>query len=306
MSTKPRDLVTRFLSDVLPFLRGTDKVEDAFHDVADAQDKLVREGQDASRDVGRAYERMGDKIKRETRDATRDTKQSFKETGKEAGQEFVSNLGESISSGDLSGVASDTAGGLAATFGMAGPIGIAFAALATGVSLKFAEIAAKAEAMRQKVQSEFDAIRQGADDQANLDRRLEEAFGTTSEGITELRRMAGEVGVSFDDLVEALIDGGPEAQALADKFRAQYDQLQKVRETVLDNGVATADAISANARLRDIYAELAESTKVAADNAWALSRATKDAAYWAQAYGEQSSTWASQLGAAAPYVRGSR
>jgi hypothetical protein len=290
--------VVRFLADVQGFLRGTDQVEEALRDTARQQDAAADAGEDAARRLATAYDRAGDKIKREARETHRSVRDGFADSGREAGAEFTQNLGQSISSGDLSSIATDTAGGLAATFGMAGPIGIAFAALATGASLVFQQIQAQAEAMREAVKSEFDAMFADADRRATLDRRLTEQFGSVQEGVAKIRELAEGANVPFATILDAFADGGDKAQTLLDKMRAQEEILNRSASTSTEWGGSMADAVASTVVLEEKLALVVEATATAARDAEAYAAAMKLGAYYAQqgsSYAVGGSTYQSQV-----------
>lgn len=211
-----RDVVVRFLSDVNGFLRGSDDVSDAYRDMAREAERTEAVGEASARDLARAYERAADKIERDARASARDTRKAYGDTGKEAGQEFSSNLGEAITSGDLSSVAADTAGGLAATFGAKGPIGAAFAAVAVAGSVAFAKIQEAAEQAKQAASEVFEALISQADKEARLRIALERQYGSYLEGMEAIRRMADATGIPVSEIAEAFAEGGEPARRLAD------------------------------------------------------------------------------------------
>jgi hypothetical protein len=340
MARGPRDLVVRFVADVLPFLKDTRKVEDAFGDMVDAQDDLVREGKDATRDLGRAYERLTDKVKRENRDVERDTKQTYKDAGKEAGDEFAQNLGESISGGDISGLISGTVGGLVGTFGKGGPIALAIGALgAVGVGV-FQQLQVSAQEAATAAQAAFDNLSTGADKLATTQTNLETAFGKGDyvSNLKEAKRLAGLLGIDQARLLDLINDGnrGQEdykrilgvIQELTQKNIDNAGDLsasdairvraaQDIRDAVERTSAATNDAIKAQAdterylggsadaaeRLAEANRKTASYTGTIRDN---LAASAASYAKLGSAYAAGGSAYNSQMGAAAPYVKGSR
>lgn len=73
------------------------------------------------------------------------------DAGREVGQEFKQNLGESLSSGDLSGLITDTLGGLVA--GLEGTAGIAFAGLAAGAALLLGNVKKSVEEWNAEIEA---------------------------------------------------------------------------------------------------------------------------------------------------------
>ncbi len=307
---KPRDLLVRFLADVNPFVRDTDKVQRAYEDVAREQDDLARNGDQAARKLSSSYQRAADKISRDIKTSGKETKTTLKDTGKEAGQEFVANLGESISSGDLSGVLSGTAGGLASTFGLAGPIGIAFAGLATVGATVFAGLSAAAKQAAQDAQTAFDELISGADRESRLRSRLESLFGSYQEGLIELGKLSDLTGVSIADIADGLAYGGTKATELE-------GYLGKVRDagTRTTTGLSGGRAGQGLTKVLDDSANAAntlrgylERASAATDGAAKAEARRADAlrtsaSYFAAAYGKGSSTYRSQVPA---YATGRR
>lgn len=233
-----RDVVVRFLSDVNGFLRGTDDVADAYRDVARDADRTADAGEDSARRLSRAYERAADKIERDARESARDTRKAYGDTGKEAGTEFTQNLGEAVSSGDLTGVVSGTLGGLAAQFGTAGPLGIAFAGIATAGAFAFTQIQAAAEKAAEAAANAFEDLLSSADKEARLRGRLTDAYGEYGKGLDTLGRVADQTGIEVADLGDAFIGSEDSARAMADNLKRIADNSPRgmtdgINETLL-------------------------------------------------------------------------
>lgn len=221
MANKPRDLVTRFVSDVAGFLRGTDQVSGALDQVARDQDTLADKGETAARDLSRAYERAGDTIARDAKTTKAKTSQAYGDAGKEAGSEFAQNVGESVSSGDIGGLVSGTVGGLVGTFGKGGPIGIALAGLgAVGVGV-FQSMQEGARVAAEAANKAFDQLREGVSREAKLNAVLEDRFGGLVQGWEQVQRYAEASGIPVEDIAVALADGGKAATDLANTFEKQ-------------------------------------------------------------------------------------
>lgn len=273
-----RDVVVRFLSDVNGFLRGTDDVAEAYRDVARDADRTADAGEDSARRLARAYERAADKIERDARESARDTRKAYGDTGKEAGTEFTQNLGEAVSSGDISGVVSGTLGGLAAQFGTAGPLGVAFAGIATAGAFAFTQIQAAAEKAAEAAANAFEDLLAGADKEAQLRTRLTDAYGEYGKGLDTLGRVADQTGIEIADLGEAFIGSEDDAAAMADALR----------DIAANSPRGMTDGIN-ETLLRQVAEDLeraAEATKTAAR--WEQRRGDAlrvSASYYAGAYG---------------------
>ena len=104
----------------IEFTAETDKYEKGLKDAERATEKLGDEIEDLSKSSGKAargvsddFDRLGD---------------SAADAGSEVGDEFKQNLGQSLASGDMSALLTDTLGGLVAS--LKGPVGLAGAAIA--------------------------------------------------------------------------------------------------------------------------------------------------------------------------------
>lgn len=279
MARQPRDLVVRFLSDVKGFLNGTDRMEEALRDVARDEERLADAGEDSARRLTRAYDRAADEMVRDQRRAHRDVREGFADTGKEAGQEFTQNLGEAISSGDVSGLLGDTAGGLAATFGATGKVGAAFAALAGVAAVTWAAIQQDAEKTKEVALAAFDSITTQADKRARLNSALEAQYGSVMEGLEAIQKMSDSTGIDVERIKDAFAAGGPEARKMAEQAERIKEALAYgARGRGIAGGPTQADVTLAG--------DLADDLNRAAD-------ATERAARAAKTYGENLSVAAS-------------
>lgn len=297
--SKARDVVVRFLADTREFLRGSDNVERAFDDMARAEQRVAETGDKSARDIARAYDRAGDKVRAETRTMGRESASSFGEAGKEAGSEFAQNLGEAISSGDVSGTIAGTVGGLAGTFGAMGPIGLAVAGLGAAAVGVFQAIRSGAETAAQNVSDAFEGILAQEDKAATLTRVLEERYGTRAKGIEELGRAADRIGIPLSELTDALVDGGQEADTLGSKLDAVINRRYgdgKGGESAQQLGEMRATARDLKGYLEDVTTQHNEAA--AAAQRWAdviTDPKVLTAAKALAGYGPGSSTYASQV-----------
>jgi hypothetical protein len=310
MAAKPRDLVVRFLSDVQGFLRGTDDMADALDDTARDLDRVADKGDASARQLAQAFDRAGDSMKRDMRDASRKSQDAISETGKEAGQEFASNLGEAISSGDVSGTLAGTVGGLAATMGATGPIGLGLAGLGALAAGVWGAMSKGAEDAANAAQLAFDQLHDNTTREARLNAVLTDRFGSSVKGWEQIQRYADASGISVEKIAAALVNGGPEARSMAERFEAimkhAYDttgQLDASTSILIDG----QDDLNDRATAMERAAAAAKTERDALRESEGILR--RSATYYAargSAYAAGGSTTNSQLGAAAPYVTGTR
>jgi hypothetical protein len=281
-----RPIVIEWAAQVREWLRGTDQVERSVDDIAkglkDASDDAERfEGdfQNAMRDSERAASRAADKIG----DDFGKVKKDLGDIGDEAGSEFKQNLGESLASGDLEDLLTDTLGGMVS--GLKGPLGLAAAGLAGIAALAFGEMKKQAEEAAAFVASTLDAINSmfeagflAADQQRQL-----EAFTQWAEEnadkFKEWEAPLASVGIRIEDYVQALYNGGQEQADMLATLRliSQETETQTTgqgvqREVETDRAgiakgllksleeqaAAQSDQQGTNALLRDLYREQAE------------------------------------------------
>lgn len=311
MARSARALVVELVADVGDFVKGTQKADDALQDfvsdtetgvrdintaaaklgdnIRDPFEKVGTSAKDAADDAERHFDNLAREAKtsfKKVETAADDAadgvgKESFGEAGKEAGAEFASNLGESLASGDISGVLRDTAGGLVSAFaGLAGPVGIGLAAAAATATVIFGKIQAEAERRAARIASVTGAIfdQMSADMQSAIGEFIRgqayqtfvEGFskdGDLNEGFREMGKLAKAAGVNVGDIANAFIQGGPAADAM----RAKLGQVETTsRNTkVVAHGTVTeySDAAKAAGTLKDRLSEAETSTANAAASA---------------------------------------
>lgn len=229
-----RPFVFRFASDVADLLRGTKKAETALDAVADELKRVDSVGSTATDQLTRDLRKVGEAAEA----AERDIKTAFRkvpddvdagtgnvaESGRELGAEFAQNLGEGLSSGDITSLAQDTAGGLVSAFSaIGGPIGLAFAGVAAGAATVFATMQKAAQETADRISAVFD--QQLSELGTQLDRTargawvqswLEQLGGDKgiAGGMKRLDELTKGLGVSTEDVIAALIQGGPAAAQL--------------------------------------------------------------------------------------------
>lgn len=319
-----RQLVIELVADVTDFAKGTQQADTALGGfVSDAEgdlDRLERASKDATGDMERHFDNLAREARRSMGrigdDSAHDlsgAKDSFGEAGSEVGAEFASNLGESLASGDLSAMAADTAGGLVSAFaGIAGPIGVGLAgvaAVATGIFAKMqAEAQRRAETIAAITGSIFDQL--SGDMNAALEQMIRgsayqdfvagfSASGDVNEGLREMRKLAGQAGVSVSDIADAFINGGPAAERL----RVKLDNIQNRSGAAVTNvrGVAAAmsPAASSAAKLDQHMSDAAQATADAEASTRALWDSMIGATAQARLFESAASRASSSMAAAA-------
>lgn len=226
----PRDVVVRFLADARGFLTGTDDIERAYEDMARDADTAADAGEDSARRLARAYDRAGQEIRRDTDATGRDIKQDLGDTGKEAGQEFATNLGSSLASGDSSRIVQDSAGGLIGSLALAGPVGIAVAAGASIALSMWNAFEEKTRKRAEAVRAVAGEVYQGLLDDAKT---FADEYGQTvvkaffdPQNEDELATKARKAGKVLKVNVGEALAGGPASiAALAQTARARVDEL---------------------------------------------------------------------------------
>ena len=303
-----RDYVAKYVADLTgykltPAIRETDQLERATDQTADA---IVADWRRAERGTDQASRAMA----ADADHAGKQVKAKLGEAGAEAGSEFASNLGESISSGDTAGLLSGTVGGLAASFGATGPIGLALAGLATVAVTVFGQMQAAAEKAKQAAEDAFEELVNGADKQERLRNRVTMLYGDMTDGMETLRRLSEDTGVSMEAIGTALADGGPAASNLARELeRIEAAHSKTVTDTRGNRRIVLDEDGQAAHDLRVDMEKTAEATGRAAANAQTYRDALKASAALAKTYATAGSSYAgsmyaSQLGAA--YSRGGR
>jgi hypothetical protein len=229
-----RDYIAKYVADLTgyrlePAIRETEQLERATDSAADEAVRDWRKISDAAADAAR-------KIDRSTGSAgisgdMRDLRTDAADTGREVGQEFASNLGESLASGDASRIVQDTGGGLIASLALAGPIG---AAVAAGGALALAlwnAFESTTKARRERVltaaQTIYDGLlAQGVDFVKQWqDDVLREFFDPKSEN--DIARGAKAAADALGSDLGAALAGGPDSiAAYADQAYGKVERLQ--------------------------------------------------------------------------------
>jgi hypothetical protein len=291
-----RDYVAKYVADLTGY-----KLTPAITDT----EKLERETDQTADSVVRDWQRMSDAAKREGHEMSRaatttgqDVRRKYGDAGREAGAEFSQNLGQAIESGDAGGVALGTLGGLAATVGASGPIGLGLVAVGGIATAVFGTMKKNAEAAATAVQTAFDQIIEGATKEAKLRTQLETIFGTYAEGLAAIGQIAGDTGVSVAEISDALAEGGQPARDLAAELDAIAAAQERAATAAGDYKKEVETGIAAD-RARGLADDL-ERAADATERAYAAEQLRADALrtssrYFADAYGPGSSTYQSQV-----------
>lgn len=277
-----RDYIAKYQADLTgwdldPAIRETQDLQRAEDELArntaTTADKVAASWREMARDV----DTSGQHIDRTVTEVDHDTRAKLGDTGKEAGNEFVQNLGESVSSGDLSSIAQDTAGGLASTFGMAGPIGVAFAGLATGASLIFAGIQAHAQKVSEATSAAFDDLISASDKESKFRNQVTALYGDFQGGIVELGKLAEQTGVPMQDIADALTGGGRAAQKLQEQIRLAIPGTDKQLLNARGISQRYLEQVASGKKLLSVLDDSVKAQYDAADAAGTYKSAIKDA-----------------------------
>jgi len=239
-----RPIEIDFVANVAKALSGMKDVEISLDDVAaalvaasndapDLERKLAKAMQGAEKDV-ESLERAIKEVPKATDQAADKAVRDFDrvgdsadEAGREVGDEFKQNLGESLASGDIEDLLSDTLGGLVA--GLKGPVGLAAAAFAGIAAVAFNEARKQAEEVKVFAEAWASSIEslftQGVARATKLEQL--EAFNTfLKESAEQIRGMGGafrDAGVDQQAFLISAFEGG-------DALQRQRDALMEIVE----------------------------------------------------------------------------
>jgi hypothetical protein len=242
MANKPVSI--EFIADVAKYLREVKKMEVSTEDVADALVATTNSADDLERKLSRAMkdsakdtevlERALKDIPKASGHMADDVKRDFDkvgdagaEAGKETAQEFKQNLGESLSSGDLTAILQDTAGGLVS--GLSGPLAWAAAALAGVAAIGFSKLQEQAEQAAQLADTYLGQMRerlgmiQADIDKAFKTQQMQEFVRENLDFFQSLNDELAEAGINANDYVTALYEGGQPLADMEAKLRANRD-----------------------------------------------------------------------------------
>jgi DNA-binding transcriptional MerR regulator len=230
-----------FVAEVAQYLRETKKMEVSTEDIADALLHVSNESGDLERKLARAMreaekdteslKRVLDELPKSTRKAAQAADDDFKkigddarDAGREVGDEFRQNLGESLSSGSMEDLVSDTLGGIVGS--MKGPLGLAAAGVAGVGALIFNKLKeewqATVEAMGTMAQSlvekQLEVGRQFLFQQERLE-VMRDIIKENPDLWGKIREQAESLGYTLEDVASAMLGGTAEADAFKKKLQ---------------------------------------------------------------------------------------
>ena len=249
------------------------QVIDGLDDVAKEAKKAEQEIDDLEQGAKRSFQKTGDHAKRAGRDLGDGVKGSkLGEVGEEVGQEFTQNLGEAFSSGSAEDIVSGSLGGLLASMPglVAGPAGLAIGAAGALAVAWWSKFNEKQKEQQANVAQAMSEVLNGATNLAVIDPRafIEDLYGDLggeererAVGIGKLKRAAEELGVEFEDVVDAVSTG---TGAFADQLGTVIDLVEeqdRLRTYITQQNALGVDGLNTSkeqARVRELSNLLAE------------------------------------------------
>jgi hypothetical protein len=316
-----------FVAEVAQYLRDTKKLEVSTEDIADALNATTKNADDLERKLGKAMkgaEKDAESLERVLRDLPKATKKAadaadddFKrigddarEAGREVGDEFRQNLGESLSSGSMEDLVSDTLGGLVGS--MKGPLGLAAAGVAGVGALIFNKLKedwqATTEAMKVAAQGLIDTqVEVGRQLLFNTERQklMQDLVKQDPELWGKIREQAETLGLTLEDIGDAIFGGEEAMEALRQKLMGVVGESDALNDSAGQYGPKLTPAAAAAAEILG-YLRGQEGEINAATEAWKnyesvlgrsveASSVLKGNLYWAHQY-------AAGLGGSRPYI----
>jgi hypothetical protein len=303
MPNKPIDF--KFTADVVNLLNGLGKAELSVEDLEqafveasnsskDLERKINRATREAERDVEK-LERAIDQLPKATDKAADKAAKDFdrigdegREAGREVGDEFRQNLGESLSSGNVEDLFSDTLGGIVGS--MSGPVGLAAAAVAGLAAVGFNAIRDQYEKVQAFAQSQADSIQQLYTQGIKTGTAVQEldAFNAWLESqrstIQGLRGDFQAVGISQGEFLAAAWQGGQPLEDIRLKLERIVDEGTNVEGT--------------GRNMRTIYSEGAMEAQALLQFVREQAGANSENAQWYKAQAASSQELAAALGLA--------
>jgi methyl-accepting chemotaxis protein len=294
-----RPISFEFLADVSQYLREVKGASVTTEDLADALVGVTESGDDLERKLGRSMrdaandtevlERAVRDVPKATDDMADKARRDFdrlgddaQDAGQEVGQEFKQNLGESLASGDLEGLVTDTLGGLVAS--LKGPVGLVAGGIAAVAALAFTEIQRQAELTKAAIETLSagvqDMYTQGIRN-ASRTQELQRVSQWLEDNTEKLRGFSDEaelIGVDLSQWASAIGTGGDALDEQEETLRQiiannQIRTVQGDRISVRDNEVAAAAR-----ELLDFTVSTREETEGVAENMGFVAEATQDTA----------------------------
>lgn len=269
-----RPIVIEFAARTRDFLRGSRDVQASTEDIADELRDATRDAdkfeasftasmKDAERAADRAARNMGRDFKR--------VEDDLGEVGREAGQEFKQNLGESLASGDLSGVVQDTLGGLVSS--LKGPIGGAAVVAAGAAAIAFGQVREDWERMMTALSGSFDNLMSQMQETnrfyqsaGELQQVLNQSVRENAEEWRPVMEAAETLGMTVQEIGLAILQGGDATKDLETKLKRVRDEGTTVSGNAANVAVSSSDsAKAAEVLLRHLRAGGGELADLKAD-----------------------------------------
>jgi uncharacterized protein with PIN domain len=235
-----------FVAEVAQYLRDTKKVAVSTEDIADALLSVTNSSEDLERKLSRAMREVDkdvDTLQRSIRDLPKATKAAAdaadkdfgkigddaRDAGREVGDEFRQNLGESLSSGSMEDLVSDTLGGIVGS--MKGPLGLAAAGVAGVGALIFNQLKkdweTTATALKNTAQGLVDMqIEVGRQLLYNTERQqvMSDLVKQDPEFWAKTREVAEQLGLTLQDVGDAILGGQDAMDALKGKLQQTVEE----------------------------------------------------------------------------------
>jgi hypothetical protein len=325
MAEKP--IKFEFVAEVAQYLRDTKKLAVSTEDIADALLGVTNSSEDLERKLSRAMREVDkdvDTLQRSIRDLPKATKKAadaadddFKrigddarEAGREVGDEFRQNLGESLSSGSMEDLVSDTLGGLVGS--MKGPLGLAAAGVAGVGALIFNKLKedwqATMDAMKSAAQGLVDyQIEVGRQMLFNTERQklMQDLVKQDPELWAKVREQAETLGLTLEDVATGIFGSKEQTEALREKLRDTVREGSLLNEQASQYGPKLTPAAAAAADILGYLAgqsgEIDKATEALKNFNSIMGRSMENSSvlkgnlYWAQQY-------AAGLGGSRPFV----
>jgi hypothetical protein len=305
-----------FVAEVAQYLRDTKKLEVSTEDIADALNATTKDAQELERKLGKAMksaEKDTESLERVLRDLPKATGAAAKaadddfrkigddarDAGREVGEEFRQNLGESLSSGSMEDLVSDTLGGIVGS--MKGPLGLAAAGVAGVGALIFNRLKedwqATTEAMKSAAQGLVDTqIEVGRQLLFNAERQqaMQDLVKEDPKLWADIREQAETLGLTLEDVGDAIFGSKEETAAFKQRLMEVVGQSDALNESAGQYGPKLSPAAAAAAELLG-YLRGQEGEIATATEAWKnylsvlgknveLSSVLKGNLYWAHEY----------------------
>jgi hypothetical protein len=281
-----------YVAEVAQYLRDTKKLAVSTEDIADALLSVTNESQDLEKKLARAMreaEKDVDTLQRSIRDLPKATKAAadaadddFKkigddarEAGQEVGEEFRQNLGESLSSGSMEDLVSDTLGGIVGS--MKGPLGLAAAGVAGVGAVIFNRLKedwqTTTEAMKNTAQALVDyQIEVGRQLLYNTERQkiMQDLVKQDPAFWAKTRDVAEDLGLTLEDVADAILGGEDAADRLKGQLQRTVEEGRLAGAEASQYGPKLTPGASKAAELLGYLRQAQDTTKATTDQFWTM------------------------------------